>query len=186
MQSSPPPFPLTQDDCHTNWVSCVRFSPNAQNPVIVSCGWDKLVKVGRRLGHPSSPSPFHPLTPYHLGHPSFPSPFHPFTLSPPHPLPSGSPLLPFTLSPPHPLPSGSPLLPFTLSPPHPLPSGSPLLPFTLSPPHPLPTGVEPNQLQAKDQPFWPQWFSQLCDRVTRWLTLCVRRKGVQTASAQGG
>lgn len=34
-----------QDDCHTDWVSCVRFSPNAQNPVIVSCGWDKLVKV---------------------------------------------------------------------------------------------------------------------------------------------
>ena len=28
-----------------DWVSCVRFSPNAQNPVIVSCGWDKLVKV---------------------------------------------------------------------------------------------------------------------------------------------
>jgi hypothetical protein len=24
----------------------VRFSPNPQNPVIVSCGWDKLVKVG--------------------------------------------------------------------------------------------------------------------------------------------
>ena len=79
MQSSPPPFPFSQDDCHTNWVSCVRFSPNAQNPVIVSCGWDKLVKVGRRLGHPSSPSPFHPLTPYHLGHPSSPSPFHPLT-----------------------------------------------------------------------------------------------------------
>lgn len=34
-----------QDDCHTDWVSCVRFSPNSQNPVIVSCGWDKLVKV---------------------------------------------------------------------------------------------------------------------------------------------
>lgn len=26
-------------------VSCVRFSPNALNPVIVSCGWDKVVKV---------------------------------------------------------------------------------------------------------------------------------------------
>ena len=37
-----------QDDCHTDWVSCVRFSPNTQNPVIVSCGWDKLVKVRRR------------------------------------------------------------------------------------------------------------------------------------------
>ena len=26
-------------------MSCVRFSPNPQNPVIVSAGWDKLVKV---------------------------------------------------------------------------------------------------------------------------------------------
>ena len=26
-------------------VSCVRFSPNLMNPVIVSCGWDKVVKV---------------------------------------------------------------------------------------------------------------------------------------------
>jgi WD40 repeat protein len=26
-------------------VSCVRFSPNIMNPVIVSCGWDKVVKV---------------------------------------------------------------------------------------------------------------------------------------------
>jgi guanine nucleotide-binding protein subunit beta-2-like 1 protein len=30
---------------HTEWVSCVRFSPNPANPVIVSSGWDKLVKV---------------------------------------------------------------------------------------------------------------------------------------------
>jgi len=30
---------------HTEWVSCVRFSPNTQTPIIVSCGWDKLVKV---------------------------------------------------------------------------------------------------------------------------------------------
>merc|ERR1711971_1406583 len=30
---------------HTEWVSCVRFSPSAANPLIVSCGWDKLVKV---------------------------------------------------------------------------------------------------------------------------------------------
>jgi len=30
---------------HTEWVSCVRFSPNTANPIIVSCGWDKLVKV---------------------------------------------------------------------------------------------------------------------------------------------
>jgi len=30
---------------HTEWVSCVRFSPNTQNPIIISAGWDKLVKV---------------------------------------------------------------------------------------------------------------------------------------------
>lgn len=35
------------DKGHTEWVSCVRFSPNPQNPVIVSSGWDKLVKVSR-------------------------------------------------------------------------------------------------------------------------------------------
>lgn len=52
-----------KDDGHTEWcvhsfivqliallttrcrVSCVRFSPNPVNPVIVSCGWDKVVKV---------------------------------------------------------------------------------------------------------------------------------------------
>ena len=33
------------DKGHTDWVSCVRFSPNPQNPVIVSAGWDKIVKV---------------------------------------------------------------------------------------------------------------------------------------------
>jgi guanine nucleotide-binding protein subunit beta-2-like 1 protein len=33
------------DKGHTDWVSCVRFSPNPQSPVIVSAGWDKLVKV---------------------------------------------------------------------------------------------------------------------------------------------
>nr|CAG8444463.1 6538_t:CDS:2 [Entrophospora candida] len=33
-----------QDDGHTNWVSCVRFSPNPSNPIIVSSSWDKLVK----------------------------------------------------------------------------------------------------------------------------------------------
>jgi WD40 repeat protein len=36
-------------DGHTEWVSCVRFSPNAENPLIVSAGWDKLVKVGLLL-----------------------------------------------------------------------------------------------------------------------------------------
>jgi len=30
---------------HTEWVSCVRFSPNTANPLIVSGGWDKVVKV---------------------------------------------------------------------------------------------------------------------------------------------
>jgi len=48
-------FTIT-DDCHTEWVSCVRFSPQPlkvvdasgapkQIPLVVSCGWDKLVKV---------------------------------------------------------------------------------------------------------------------------------------------
>ena len=32
------------EDCHTEWVSCVRFSPSTTNPIIVSCGWDKLIK----------------------------------------------------------------------------------------------------------------------------------------------
>jgi guanine nucleotide-binding protein subunit beta-2-like 1 protein len=34
-----------KEDGHEGWVSCVRFSPNGLNPVIVSCGWDKVVKV---------------------------------------------------------------------------------------------------------------------------------------------
>merc|ERR1712088_255710 len=34
-----------QENCHTECVSCVRFSPLPQTPVIVSAGWDKLVKV---------------------------------------------------------------------------------------------------------------------------------------------
>lgn len=33
------------EDMHTDWVSCVRFSPSAKQPLIVSAGWDKLVKV---------------------------------------------------------------------------------------------------------------------------------------------
>jgi guanine nucleotide-binding protein subunit beta-2-like 1 protein len=33
------------DEAHKEWVSCVRFSPNLQMPLIVSCGWDKIVKV---------------------------------------------------------------------------------------------------------------------------------------------
>jgi|UniRef100_A0A6U1PCN7 guanine nucleotide-binding protein subunit beta-2-like 1 protein len=34
-----------EEEGHTEWVSCVRFSPSATAPVIVSAGWDKLVKV---------------------------------------------------------------------------------------------------------------------------------------------
>merc|ERR1712159_723672 len=34
------------EDMHTDWVSCVGFSPSAKMPLIVSAGWDKLVKGG--------------------------------------------------------------------------------------------------------------------------------------------
>jgi guanine nucleotide-binding protein subunit beta-2-like 1 protein len=34
-----------EEDMHTDWVSCVVFSPSAKMPLIVSAGWDKLVKV---------------------------------------------------------------------------------------------------------------------------------------------
>lgn len=34
---------------HNDWVSCVRFSPNMETPLIVSCGWDKMVKVNTFL-----------------------------------------------------------------------------------------------------------------------------------------
>jgi guanine nucleotide-binding protein subunit beta-2-like 1 protein len=30
---------------HEDWVSCVRFSPDLENPLIVSAGWDRVVKV---------------------------------------------------------------------------------------------------------------------------------------------
>jgi guanine nucleotide-binding protein subunit beta-2-like 1 protein len=36
---------MTVEDAHSDWVSCVRFSPNMENPIIVSAGWDKVVKV---------------------------------------------------------------------------------------------------------------------------------------------
>ena len=36
---------IEEESCHTEWVSCVRFSPNTANPQVVSCGWDNLVKV---------------------------------------------------------------------------------------------------------------------------------------------
>jgi guanine nucleotide-binding protein subunit beta-2-like 1 protein len=41
-------FNITEDG-HTEWVSQVRFSPNPANPVIVSAGWDRLVKVCERF-----------------------------------------------------------------------------------------------------------------------------------------
>lgn len=37
-------FTITEDS-HTDWVSSVCFSPSAKMPLIVSAGWDKLVKV---------------------------------------------------------------------------------------------------------------------------------------------
>jgi len=37
-------YSITEDG-HKEWVSCVRFSPNLQTPLIVSAGWDKMVKV---------------------------------------------------------------------------------------------------------------------------------------------
>ena len=36
---------ILQEDGHSDWVSCVQFSPNPNTPIIVSCGWDKIVKV---------------------------------------------------------------------------------------------------------------------------------------------
>jgi hypothetical protein len=63
-------FSITAGDCkytigggeegHTEWVSCVRFSPSAASPLIVSCGWDKNVKV---LSLPPSFPPFLPPSP---------------------------------------------------------------------------------------------------------------------------
>lgn len=37
-----------QDEGHSDWISCVRFSPTNTNPIIVSCGWDRYVKVSNR------------------------------------------------------------------------------------------------------------------------------------------
>jgi guanine nucleotide-binding protein subunit beta-2-like 1 protein len=34
-----------KDNGHRDWVSCVRFSPSTDEPLLVSAGWDKLVKV---------------------------------------------------------------------------------------------------------------------------------------------
>lgn len=30
---------------HTEWVACVRYSPDATKPMVVTAGWDKMVKV---------------------------------------------------------------------------------------------------------------------------------------------
>lgn len=38
-------FTIDGPSAHSDWVSCVRFSPNTENPIIVSASWDKLVKV---------------------------------------------------------------------------------------------------------------------------------------------
>lgn len=42
-------YTIGEPDGHTEWVSCVRFSPVTNNPIIVSAGWDKLVKVTLQL-----------------------------------------------------------------------------------------------------------------------------------------
>ncbi|KAK6927893.1 WD40 repeat [Dillenia turbinata] len=38
-------YTIQDSDAHTNWVSCVRFSPNTYSPMIVSGSWDRTVKV---------------------------------------------------------------------------------------------------------------------------------------------
>jgi guanine nucleotide-binding protein subunit beta-2-like 1 protein len=38
-------YTIGEPEGHKEWVSCVRFSPVTQNPIIVSGGWDKVVKV---------------------------------------------------------------------------------------------------------------------------------------------
>lgn len=38
-------YTIAEPDGHTDWVSCVRFSPVTANPIIVSAGWDKSIKV---------------------------------------------------------------------------------------------------------------------------------------------
>jgi len=36
---------IETDGAHSEWVSCVRFSPNPGTPLVVSSSWDKTVKV---------------------------------------------------------------------------------------------------------------------------------------------
>lgn len=38
-------YTIQEGDAHTDWVSCVRFSPNNLQPTIVSASWDRTVKV---------------------------------------------------------------------------------------------------------------------------------------------
>ncbi|KAL5545036.1 hypothetical protein UlMin_008820 [Ulmus minor] len=38
-------YTITDGEAHTDWVSCVRFSPNTLQPTIVSASWDRTVKV---------------------------------------------------------------------------------------------------------------------------------------------
>ncbi|KZV21730.1 guanine nucleotide-binding protein subunit beta-like protein [Dorcoceras hygrometricum] len=38
-------YTIQDQDSHSDWVSCVRFSPNALQPMIVSGSWDKNVKI---------------------------------------------------------------------------------------------------------------------------------------------
>ena len=49
-------YTIGEPEGHTEWVSCVRFSPVTANPVIVSAGWDKLVKVRRPCAFPPLPT----------------------------------------------------------------------------------------------------------------------------------
>lgn len=35
----------TKDNGHSDWVSCVRFSPNIGHSIMVSASWDKIIKV---------------------------------------------------------------------------------------------------------------------------------------------
>ncbi|KAL9255736.1 Small ribosomal subunit protein RACK1-like protein [Drosera capensis] len=38
-------FTIQDNEAHTEWVSCVKFSPNTLQPTIVSASWDKTVKI---------------------------------------------------------------------------------------------------------------------------------------------
>ena len=43
-------YTIAEPEGHSEWVSCVRFSPMTTNPIIVSGGWDKLVKARPLFG----------------------------------------------------------------------------------------------------------------------------------------